>query len=269
MISRHAATDVAAACGDQKPKELDMLDTQSSRDIVKKKLSVAMVLYPRMTLLDLIGPATALAFYADIHLVSRTMKPVSSDQGVTILPTCSYDDCPKDLDVLFVPGGMGVIDAMADVELLRFVRDRGERAGYVTSVCTGSLIQGAAGLLKGYQATSHWGWHRVLASFDAIPTKQRIVRDRNRVSGGGVTAGLDFGLALLALLRGEEAAKTVQLMMEYDPAPPFDVGTPDKAGPALVDIAEQFLNARAECATMIARQMASGFLLETDPAVRT
>ena len=241
-----------------------MLDMQSTADLPPKKLSIAMVLFSRMTLLDLIGPATALGFYADIHLVSNTMEPVSSDQGVTILPTCSFDDCPKDLDVLFVPGGMGVIDAMVDVELLRFVRDRGERAGYVTSVCTGSLIQGAAGLLKGYQATSHWGWHSVLASLGAIPVKQRIVRDRNRVSGGGVTAGLDFGLALLALLRGEEAAKSVQLMMEYDPAPPFDVGTPDKAGAVLVSIAEQALNSPAECVTMIARQKASGYLLERD-----
>jgi cyclohexyl-isocyanide hydratase len=248
-------------------KDFDMVDVHAVSDIPDRKLSIAMVLFPRMTLLDLIGPATALAFYADIHLVASTMKPVSSDQGVTILPTCSFSECPKDLDVLFVPGGMGAIDAMVDVELLRFVRDSGERAGYVASVCTGSLIQGAAGLLKGYQATSHWGWHGVLASLGAIPVKQRIVRDRNRVSGGGVTAGLDFGFALLAMLRGEEAAKCVQLMMEYDPAPPFDVGTPDKAGAALVEIAEQALNAPAECATMIARQKASGFLLDRDPVL--
>ncbi|WP_050044064.1 DJ-1/PfpI family protein [Bradyrhizobium sp. LTSPM299] len=246
-----------------------MANAPTNGDRPDRKLSIAMVLFPRLTLLDLIGPATALAFYADIHLVSSSMKPVSSDQGVTVLPTCTFDDCPEDLDVLFVPGGMGVIDAMVDVELLRFVRDRGERAGYVASVCTGSLIQGAAGLLKGYRATSHWGWHDVLASFGAIPVKQRVVTDRNRMSGGGVTAGLDFGLTLLASLRGEEAAKSVQLMMEYDPAPPFDVGTPDKAGEALVRIAEQALNAPNECATMIARQKASGFLLDTAPAARS
>jgi cyclohexyl-isocyanide hydratase len=246
------------------PKDFDMLDIQTDVGIPDRKLSVAMVLFPRVTLLDLIGPATAWGFYADIHLVSNTMAPVSSDQGVSILPTCTFDECPKDLDVLFVPGGMGVIDAMVDVELLRFVRDRGERAGYVTSVCTGSLIQGAAGLLKGYEATSHWGWHDVLESLGAIPVKQRVVHDRNRLSGGGVTAGLDFGLTLLALLRGEEAAKSVQLMMEYDPSPPFDVGTPDKAGAELVELADRTFNARAECVTMIARQKASGFLLEQD-----
>src|ERR1700722_8590516 len=117
-------------------KDFDMVDVRVASDIPDRKLSIAMVLFPRMTLLDLIGPATALAFYADIHLVANTMKPVSSDQGVTILPTCSFSECPKDLDVLFVPGGMGAIDAMVDVELLRFVRDRGERAGYVASVCT-------------------------------------------------------------------------------------------------------------------------------------
>ncbi len=238
-----------------------MLDILNNIDS-QKKLSVAMVLFHRVTLLDLIGPATALGFHADVHLVAKTMDPVASDQGVKILPTCTFDECPKDLDVLFVPGGVGVLDAMMDLELLHFVRDRGERAGYVTSVCTGSLIQGAAGLLKGYEATTHWGWHEVLSSLGAIPVKKRVVHDRNRVSGGGVTAGLDFGLGLLAILRGEEAARTVQLMMEYDPEPPFDVGTPDKAGRATVENAQRVLNATAECRIMIDRQKELGFPLE-------
>lgn len=240
-----------------------MLDILNNVD-GQKKLSVAMVLFDRLTLLDLIGPATALGFHADVHLVAKTMDPVGSDQGVRILPTCTFEDCPKELDVLFVPGGVGVLDAMVDLELLHFVRDRGERAGYVTSVCTGSLVQGAAGLLKGYEATTHWAWHEVLSSLGAIPVKRRVVHDRNRVSGGGVTAGVDFGLGLLAILRGEEAAKTVQLMMEYDPEPPFDVGTPDKAGPALIENAQRVFDAAAECRIMIDRQKKSGFLLENN-----
>jgi cyclohexyl-isocyanide hydratase len=240
---------------------VNMLNTVGSTND-NTKLSVAMVLFPRLTLLDLIGPATALGFYADIHLVAQTMDPVESDQGIRILPTCTFEQCPGDLDVLFVPGGVGVLDAMVDVQLLRFVRDRGERAGYVTSVCTGSLIQGAAGLLKGYEATTHWGWHEVLSSLGAIPVRKRVVHDRNRVSGGGVTAGVDFGLALLAVLRGEEAAKTVQLMMEYDPAPPFDVGTPEKAERAMIENAQRMLNAPAESRVMIDRQKEWGFPLE-------
>ena len=241
-----------------------MFDMFENSDRQQGRLSVAMVLFHKLTLLDLIGPATALGFYADVHLVAKTMDPVESDQGVKILPTCTFDECPKDLDVLFVPGGVGVLDAMVDVELLHFVRDRGERAGYVTSVCTGSLVQGAAGLLKGYEATTHWGWHDVLSSLGAKPVKKRVVRDRNRLSGGGVTAGLDFGLELLAILRGEEAAMTVQLLMEYDPAPPFDVGNPEKAGQALVENAQRVLNARAECGIMIDRQREFGFPLENN-----
>ncbi len=231
----------------------------------QEKFVVAMVLFPGFTLLDLAGPQTVLGFHGQIHLVSETLEPVLTDSGVQILPTTTYADCPQALDILFVPGGFGVLDAMVDEALLAFLRDRGQSARFITSVCTGSLVQGAAGLLRGYQATTHWGWREVLPALGATSVEARVVADRNRISGGGVTAGIDFGLELLALLRGEETAKMLQLMMEYDPAPRFDVGTPGKAGPELTALAKVALNAPAECALMIQRQEALGFEHDRQP----
>jgi cyclohexyl-isocyanide hydratase len=137
---------------------------------------------------------------------------------------------PEALDVLFVPGGVpGTLTMMEDKEVLDFLADRGSRAKWVTSVCTGSLILGAAGLLKGYKATSYWATLDVLPTFGATPVKRRVVTDRNRITGGGVTAGLDFGLDLIARLRSPEYAQAVQLYLEYDPAPRFNAGSPAKA----------------------------------------
>ena len=198
-------------------------------------LSIGMVMYPSFTLLDLVGPQSVLAWAGTTHLVARTMDPVTSDSGAQLVPTCTFADCPRDLDVLFVPGGFGTFDAMKDPELLAFLADRGARAGKITSVCSGAMILGAAGLLQGYRSTTHWAVHDTLVPFGAEPVKQRVVTDRNRISGGGVTAGIDFGLVLLAELHGEETARLVQLMMEYDPAPPFTAGTPEQAGPALTE----------------------------------
>ena len=225
----------------------------------QEKFVVAMVLFPGFTLLDLVGPQTVLGFHGEIHLVSESLEPVLTDSGVRILPTTTYAECPQALDVLFVPGGFGVLDAMVDEALLAFLCDRGRSARFITSVCTGSLVQGAAGLLQGYQATTHWGWHEVLPALGATAVEARVVTDRNRISGGGVTAGIDFGLELLALLRGEETAKMLQLMMEYDPAPRFDAGTPGKAGPELTALAKVALNAPDECELMIRRQEARVF----------
>jgi cyclohexyl-isocyanide hydratase len=189
-------------------------------------LQVGMVLYPGLTMLDLIGPQNVLTAHATTHLLWKTRDLVTSDSGVSIQPTATFSDCPDDLDILFVPGGMGTPDAMADEEILRFLRDRGARSRYVTSVCTGSLVLAAAGLM-------HWSTRHILEAFGVECVRERVVVDRNRVSGGGVTAGIDFGLALLALLRGDDAAKMTQLMLEYDPAPPFNAGVPEAAGPEL------------------------------------
>ena len=200
-------------------------------------LQIGMLLYPGLTLLDLVGPQAVLGWHGRTHLLWKTLDPVLSDSGVAVRPTATLADCPADLDVLFVPGGMGTAAVMEDADILGFLRDRGGRARYVTSVCWGSLLLAAAGLMRGYRATSHWAACEALAVMGVEVVRERVVIDRNRISGGGVTAGIDFGLVLLAQLRGETAAKMTQLMLEYDPQPPFDCGTPASAGSALTDMA--------------------------------
>lgn len=209
-----------------------------------RKPEVGMLLYPGVTLLDLLGPQTVLSASCNVHLVWKNTDLIESDSGVVLKPTGTLADCPKDLDVLFVPGGS--FEIMEDDEVLRFLADRGARAQYVTSVCGGSIVLGAAGLLQGYKATSHWCARDALALFGATPVDARVVIDRNRVSGGGVTAGLDFGLVILAELLGEDIAKVTQLAMEYDPAPPFDTGTPKKAGPAIMQKMQAWLGSELD-----------------------
>jgi putative intracellular protease/amidase len=195
---------------------------------------IAMLMYPGMTVMDLMGPHCFLGALmgAKVFLVAKSLDPVTSDTGVTITPTATFKTCPRDLTVLFTPGGTdGTLAAAVDPETRAFMADRGARAKYVTSVCSGSLILGAVGLLKGYKATSHWSVRHVLAGFGAIPTDARVVRDRNRITGAGVTAGLDFGLTMVAELRDRTYAECCQLMSEYDPDPPFSAGSMKTAPP--------------------------------------
>jgi cyclohexyl-isocyanide hydratase len=196
---------------------------------------VAFLLLPQVTQLDLTGPAQVLSRLgnAKIDLVAKTRAPVATDAGFDLLPTATFADVPR-ADILCVPGGFGTVAAMEDAETLAWVRAVGAEARWVTSVCTGSLVLAAAGLLTGYRAACHWASRHQLAWFGAIPDPARTVFDRNRVTGGGVTAGIDFALALTAAIRGEDHAKFVQLSIEYDPAPPFDSGTPEKADPAIL-----------------------------------
>ncbi|HEV8716476.1 MAG TPA: DJ-1/PfpI family protein [Candidatus Binatia bacterium] len=216
-------------------------------------LQVGMLLYPGLTLLDLIGPQTVWSWHAKTHLVWKTRDMIVSDSGIGIQPTTTFSDCPHDLDVLFVPGGFGTAAAMQDRAVLGFLAARAAHARYVTSVCSGSLILGAAGLLHGYKATSHWASRDILSLFGAEPVEARVVVDRNRITGGGVTAGIDFGLVLLAKLRGDDVAKVTQLAMEYDPEPPFQAGSPTSAGPAVV---KQVLSS-LESADLAIRQAAA------------
>lgn len=200
---------------------------------------IAMLVYPGMTVMDLVGPHCMFGSLmgAKIHIVAKSLVPVTSDAGMTIVPDATFDTCPRDLTVLFTPGGTdGTIAAATDPTTLAFMADRGARAKYVTSVCSGSLILGAAGLLKGYKATSHWSCRDALAGFGAIPTDARVVRDRNRITGAGVTAGLDFGLTMVAELRDKTYAECSQLVSEYDPHPPFNAGSM-KTAPAGVKTA--------------------------------
>ena len=206
---------------------------------------IAMLVYPRMTALDLIGPQYMFASLmgAKVHLVAKSREPVTSDTGVTITPTATFDETPRDLTVLFAPGGtQGTLDALKDAETRAFMADRGSRAKYVTSVCTGSLILAAAGLLKGYKATSHWAAREALSDFGAIPTDQRVVIDRNRITGAGVTAGLDFGLTVVAQLRDATYAQSLQLLCEYDPHPPFNAGSIHTAPPEVRAMMEGMLS---------------------------
>lgn len=203
-------------------------------------VSIAFLLFPGVTQLDLTGPAQVLSRLGaqTLHFVAATRDPVATDAGFSILPTATFDEVPS-ADILCVPGGFGTIDAIEDEATLAWVRRLGGDAQWVTSVCTGSLILGAAGLMRGYRAACHWAWREHLALFGAEPVAERVVFDRNRVTGGGVTAGIDFALALTAAIRGEAHAKAVQLSLEYDPAPPFDAGSPEKAGPALAAFVEE------------------------------
>jgi cyclohexyl-isocyanide hydratase len=198
-------------------------------------LHIGILIFPKVTQLDATGPAQMLARVpgARIHMVWKTRDPVPTDAGFSIVPNATFADCPQ-LDLVCVPGGTGQIELMTDQETLDFLRRQAAGARYVTSVCTGSLVLGAAGLLVGYKSACHWAWRDMLTAFGAIPVAERVVRDRNRISGGGVTAGIDFGLAVAAELAGEEVAKSIQLGFEYDPQPPFDCGSPEKAGPERV-----------------------------------
>ena len=193
---------------------------------------IAFLVYPQFTALDMVGPHHMLTSLmgAKVHLVARTRDPVQSDTGLAVMPSMTFDDCPADLDIICVPGGShGTLAAMKDDATMLFLKDRGSRAKYVTSVCTGSLLLGAAGLLAGYRATSHWATKGLLPIFGGTPADGRVVVDRNRITGGGVTAGIDFGLTLVGHLRDRQYAEGVQLMAEYDPKPPYSAGTPERA----------------------------------------
>ncbi len=197
-------------------------------------ISIAFLVYPGVTQLDFTGPAQILSRLgnARVDYVWKRLDPVPTDAGFSILPTATFADIER-ADILCVPGGIACVDVMEDEDALAWTRRIGEKADWVTSVCTGSLILGAAGLLHGYRAACHWAWRDHLSLFGAEPVAERCVFDRNRVTGGGVTAGIDFAFALTAAVRGEAHARLIQLALEYDPAPPFDSGSPERADPAL------------------------------------
>lgn len=193
-------------------------------------MQVVMLAFPRMTQLDLTGPFEVFTRFKElkVDLVWKNLDPVVDGSGLRLLPSRTFADCPQ-ADILFVPGGPGQMALMEDRETLDFLRRQAAGAAWITSVCTGSLVLAAAGLMTGYRATCHWSSIDQLALFGAEPVAERVVVDRNRVTGAGVTSGIDFGLTLAALLFGEERARQAQLGMEYDPAPPFAGGTPSTA----------------------------------------
>jgi len=203
---------------------------------------IIMLAYDKMTALDLVGPQYMFGSLmgATVEIAAKTMDPVVSDTGLTIMPDRTLTDIPKDLTVIFAPGGSaGTLRAMRDTETMRFMREAGERADYITSVCTGSILLGHAGLLNGYKATSHWNNLELLKEFGADPVAERVVIDRNRITGAGVSAGLDFGLTMVEMFRDRYYAETTQLLAEYDPQPPLDSGSPGKAKPDQVAILKE------------------------------
>lgn len=210
-------------------------------------LQIGIMLFPKVTQLDFTGPLQVFAGVpgAKIHLIWKRIEPVASDSVMMLTPTTTFADCPQ-LDVICVPGGAGTDDMVNDEEMLAFLRKQADGAKFVTSVCTGSLVLGAAGLLKGYRAATHWSAMEYLASYGAIPTKTRVCTDRNRVTGGGVTAGIDFALTLVSLLLDRKTAEAIQLGIEYDPGPPFNAGSPDTAPADVLDAVNGRIATRRE-----------------------
>jgi cyclohexyl-isocyanide hydratase len=221
-------------------------------------LQIGIVLFPRVTQLDFTGPLQVFSSIsgARVHLIWKRIEPVTSDSVMVITPTITFADCPQ-LDVVCVPGGIGTDDMINDEEMLAFVRQQAEGARYVTSVCTGSLVLGAAGLLKGYRAATHWTAMDFLSAFGAIPTKTRVCVDRNRITGGGVTAGIDFALTLASHLVDRKTAEAIQLRLEYNPAPPFNAGSPDTAPVELLaSMKEKIAPSQARRSEMVGRAAA-------------
>lgn len=200
------------------------------------------VIFPELTQLDFTGPFEVLSRLATpaslespssfpdarTHVVARTLDPVVSDRGLAILPTATFETCPP-LDLVCAPGGGGVADAIGDGETVPFLRRQGAQAAYVTAVCTGAFLLGAAGLLRSRRATTHWAAVDLLPLVGARLGQGRVVRDGNVITSGGVTAGIDFAFGVVAELAGADVAQAIQLGIEYDPAPPFDAGHPSKA----------------------------------------
>ncbi len=203
---------------------------------------IGFLLYPHVTQLDLTGPAQFLSRMSDtaVHLVWKDTGPIPTDAGFAIMPTDTFNTCPK-LDLVCVPGGGGQPAVMHDKDAIGWLQLQCTEAKYVTSVCSGSLLLGAAGLMRGYRAASHWAFRDKLSLFGATPVAERVVKDRNRITGGGVTAGIDFALAVIEEVRGTEEAKAIQLAYEYAPQPPFDSGTPESSGPETIAAARAIL----------------------------
>lgn len=211
--------------------------------------NIGFVIFPGITQLDFTGPFEVLSRIgtppslgvasplagARTHVVAKTMLPVASDRGLALLPSCTFETCPP-LDLICVPGGGGVAEALADAGTVDFIRRQGAGAKYVTSVCMGAFLLGAAGLLTARRATTHWAFVDLLPLVGARHETARVVRDGNRFTAGGVTSGIDFAFRIVAELAGPEVAKAIQLAIEYDPAPPFDAGHPDKASDAAITL---------------------------------
>jgi cyclohexyl-isocyanide hydratase len=225
---------------------------------VSQEFPIVFALYPRVTQLDFTGPYEVFARLPGARsiLASTTGNSIEADGGMTfsqVVRLADVDHCA----LLCVPGGFGTIEAMEDLEYLAEIRRLAEQARYVTSVCSGSLLLGAAGLLQGKRAACHWAWRDMLPIFGAVPDPGRVVRDGNFITGGGVTAGIDMALTVVGEIAGTDFAEVVQLGIEYAPAPPFDAGRPERARPQIVAAAQRSLDATREKREGAARRAAA------------
>lgn len=207
-----------------------------------QKHIIGLIFYPGMTSLDIVGPQQVFSGLpgVQIHRLWKTLDPIKTDDGMMLLPDTTFENCPR-LDLICIGGGLGQMAVVDDPETLEFLRKQGSTAKFITSVCGGSEFLAKAGLLQGYRAATHWAMREQLAQLGVEVGTERVVIARNRITGGGVTAGIDFGLTIASILCGEETAKIIQLLLEYNPAPPFDVGSPEKAGSELVEKAMLFM----------------------------
>jgi cyclohexyl-isocyanide hydratase len=220
--------------------------------------AIGMLMFPDMTQLDMTGPYEVFAAIpgVKIYVIWKSLDPVRTDRGLVMLPNASLADCPK-LDLICVPGGPGTGALMEDPAVLAFLKQQAATCRYVTSVCTGSLVLGAAGLLQGYRAACHWASLDLLRLLGAEPVAERVVIDRNRITGGGVTSGIDFAFRVIAEIWGEAQAKTIQLALEYDPAPPFTSGSPKTAPQDVLARAQTFLKPLIEKRCVITQRAAT------------
>ncbi len=209
--------------------------------------NIGFVIFPNLTQLDFTGPLEVLHRLPEskIHIVAKSLDPVPSDCGLSLLPTTTFKDCCQ-LDLICVPGGGGVVGIMTDRETVDFVSKQAAGARYITSVCTGAFVLGVAGLLKGRRATTHWAYTGLLALVGATFEKARIVKDGNVVTAGGVASGIDFALHIAGEIVGEETAQAIQLSIEYDPAPPFTSGHPDRASASVTALVAPRYTKRCE-----------------------
>ncbi|HEY8957099.1 DJ-1/PfpI family protein [Chitinophaga sp.] len=221
-----------------------------------QKMKVGMLLFPGLTILDFTGPYDVFvkAPCFEVMTIGETTGIIQAEGGLLLQPQVALADCPQ-LDVIFVPGGAGINALLTNPAILQFLKDQAVKAKYITSVCTGALVLAAAGLLDGFKATTHWRSLELLRMFGVETLEERVVKDRNRITGGGVTAGIDFGLVLTTLIGGEETAKIVQLQLEYNPAPPFRAGSPHTAGLPVLQQAKEFTAHMLETRKKIIRQL--------------
>jgi cyclohexyl-isocyanide hydratase len=221
------------------------------------EFTTGFVIFPNLTQLDFTGPLQVLHRLpgAKTEIIAKTREPVPSDCGMSIMPTKTFADCPP-LDLLCIPGGFGVDQAIEDAATIAFVREQGVRAQYVTSVCTGAFILGAAGLLQNKRATTHWAYHHLLPRVGAIPVQERVVRDGSTFTGGGVTAGIDFAFTVMHEIAGSSVAQAVQLALEYNPHPPFLAGSPALAPVEIKGVVDQRLAPRLRQFTTILDRVA-------------